>query len=101
MKSMIDFGVNEPLPSGTSVLMFSADWCTSCKPAKGFIENVLMKKHPSINFLYNNVTDNASLAEMFGVSSLPTLILIDDGEPKFIRTGSTAVQHIDKFLSDM
>jgi len=55
------------------VILFSADWCKSCKTLKTQIDKIGLKKP----FREERVDKNSSLAPFFKVQSLPTLIIYD------------------------
>ena len=65
---------------GKTVLIdFYADWCGPCKMMSPVIDKIAEEK-PAIAVGKVNVDDEPDLAESFGVMSIPTLVVIKNGE---------------------
>jgi len=60
---------------------FWADWCTPCKMIAPILEE-LAKEQPGIQVAKLDVDANPEIAMRFNVMSIPTLLLIQDGEIK-------------------
>ena len=60
---------------------FWADWCTPCKMIAPILEE-LAKEQPGIQVAKLDVDANPEIAQRFNVMSIPTLLLIQDGEIK-------------------
>ena len=61
------------------VLDFWASWCGPCKMLAPVFEEV-SKEMPDVKFGKVNVDEEMDLARQFGVSSIPMLAIIKDGE---------------------
>ncbi len=59
---------------------FWAPWCGPCRMVAPHVEAVAEKMDGEAAFLKVNVDDNQSLAQRFGVMSIPTLVIFKDGE---------------------
>ena len=67
------------LESGKYVLEFSANWCGPCNMFKTVFEKV-KKEFNDITFVNIDVdSDKTNLAKKYGVMSIPTVILFEDG----------------------
>nr|DAN11121.1 MAG TPA: thioredoxin [Herelleviridae sp.] len=64
---------------GTHLLDFWAPWCSPCKMLAPVIKEV-SKDNEDFDILKINIDEEEELAEKFDVMSIPTLILIKDGE---------------------
>ena len=70
----------EVLQSDKTVLLdFWADWCGPCRMLAPTIHEIADER-PDIKVGKVNVDNDPSLAEKFGIFSIPTLIVIKDGK---------------------
>ena len=61
------------------LLDFFAEWCGPCRMVSPFIEEIA-EENPQIVVGKINVDEEQALAEKFGVFSIPTLIVMKNGE---------------------
>ncbi len=89
---------NEILASVRTVLLdFYADWCGPCKMVAPIIEEIA-EQRPDIKVGKINVDMEQELAAEFGISSIPTLIVIKDGKVTSKAVGSRTKEQILKML---
>ena len=70
----------EVIKSEKKVLIdFYADWCGPCKMIGPVVEG-LADENPNIKVVKVNVDDNSDLAAKYQVMSIPTLIVVNNGE---------------------
>ncbi len=66
--------------SGKTVLLdFYADWCGPCRMVGPLVEQIA-EEHPEYLICKVNVDDEPGLASRFGIVSIPTLVVLRDGE---------------------
>ena len=65
--------------SGVTLVDFYADWCGPCRAIMPII-NEIASERDDITVGAVNVDEERELAERFRVMSIPTLILIKDGQ---------------------
>lgn len=58
---------------------FFAEWCGPCKMVSPIVDE-LAKEHPEFLIAKVNVDEEQSLAAEFGVMSIPTLVVIENGK---------------------
>lgn len=58
------------------ILVFTAEWCTPCKALTPTWD--ALRKHADVELI--DVEARPGLAEQFGVCSLPTVVVLRDGE---------------------
>ena len=61
------------------IVDFFATWCGPCKMLAPVISE-LSETHPEILFVKVDVDESPSLASAFGVTSIPTLVAVKNGE---------------------
>lgn len=85
-KSVTPATLSMQVAQGVSVLDLWAPWCGPCKILTPLLEELA----PEIGFklLTLNVDDDKSVAESFGVQSIPTMIVYRDGKPLEKITGA-------------
>ncbi len=57
---------------------FFADWCSPCKMLAPILDEV--SEEVSAKIVKVNIDDNPSLAQKFGIRSIPTMVAFKDGE---------------------
>lgn len=58
---------------------FYADWCGPCKMVSPFVDQIA-EENPQYLVAKINVDEEPELASAFGVSSIPTLVVMKDGQ---------------------
>lgn len=59
---------------------FWAPWCGPCRMLAPVIEEIAAERADSLRVGKVNVDDEPELAERYGISSIPTVLLLKDGK---------------------
>ena len=71
---------NEVMNSERKVLLdFWAPWCGPCRMVVPLVEEIA-KERPDVKVGKVNVDENPELAKQFGVFSIPTLVVMENGK---------------------
>ena len=88
----------EVLKSDKKVLIdFYADWCGPCKMLSPIVEAVA-SENTSIKVVKVDIDVNPALAVKYGVSSIPTLIVIENGEVKNTSVGLISKSEVEALV---
>ncbi len=80
--------------NGTVLIDFFADWCTPCKMISPIIEDVAEDVGENVKICKVNVENERSLAEKYGIMSIPTLVVVKNGTVKNRSIGVTGKKAI-------
>jgi len=83
------------------ILDFTAKWCGPCKQMKPHLEKVelaLKDKNSPIVFGYVDVDEENELAIAYGITCMPTLIYVNDGDVVGEREGALNEEKILAFI---
>lgn len=79
------------------LLDFYADWCGPCRMLKPTIEE-FEKAHPEVKVTSINIDEEEELAEKYGVSSIPCLVVLKDGDEIKRGVGVMPLKKLEKFV---
>lgn len=81
----------------TVLLDFYADWCGPCRMVSPLIDEIA-EERDDVAVGKINVDDDPELAAKFGVFSIPTLVVLKDGEVAQQATGARPKANILEML---
>jgi thioredoxin 1 len=81
----------------TVLLDFYADWCGPCRMVAPILEDIASERDDVVIGKIN-VDDEGSLAHQFGVVSIPTLVVMKNGEIVHQSAGARPKAQILKLL---
>ena len=81
----------------TVLLDFYADWCGPCRMVSPIVDEIA-EEHPEYLICKVNVDQEGELAAQFGVASIPTLVVLKDGNVVTKSSGARPKAQILKLL---
>lgn len=90
----------EVLKSDIPVLVdFWATWCGPCKMLAPVIEGIAKDHEADLKVCKADVDENGEIAEKYGISSIPTVILFKDGKEVKRSVGYKSRGEMEKFIA--
>ncbi len=82
---------------GTVLVDFYADWCGPCK-MQGPIVDQLAEERTDVKFCKLNVDDAMQIAMSLGITSIPTIMIVKNGEITFKEAGLMQKAQLEALL---
>ncbi len=79
------------------VYYFTADWCGPCKKVRPIVEE-LSRDQSEVKFQIIDVDSEGELTRKFEVRSIPTFILIENGQEVNRFTGAKTKKDLENFI---
>lgn len=81
-----------------TVYYFTAEWCQPCKKTRPIVEE-LNRDQTTAGFQIIDVDMNPELVKNFGIKSVPTFILFEEGVEKNRITGGKTKDQLEEFIN--
>ncbi len=88
---------NELISNGKILVDFFATWCGPCKMLSPILEEISSDRSDT-KIIKVDVDECQSLAKQFGVMSIPTLILMENGQIKDKKIGFQSKEEIIEWI---
>ena len=82
---------------GTVLVDFWASWCGPCIMIAPAVEKI-SEEHPDVKVCKVNIDDEQELAIKYGVMSIPTLMVVKNGEVVNTAVGLRPKEEIEELL---
>lgn len=79
------------------LIKFSASWCQPCKSLAGNFKYVDLK---DVELKEIDIDENMELAQQYGIRSVPTMVLLNDGQEVGRKTGVLMADQIESFIHE-
>lgn len=79
---------------------FWAPWCGPCRQLSPTIDSLAEDMSGKVAIYKMNIDENTDTPTQFGVRSIPTLVLLEDGKQIAIRVGGAPKADLQKWLEE-
>ncbi len=91
---------DETVAEGITLIDFWAEWCAPCKMIAPMINELAAEYNGKVKVGKVNIDNESGLAERYNVNSIPTLLIIKNGEEANRFIGVTSKSNIVAALDD-
>ena len=85
--------------SGPVVVDFWAEWCGPCRMIAPSLEEISKSLNGKVKIVKLNVDENPGTAAKFGIQSIPTLMLLKNGELASRQVGAAPKQKLEQWIT--
>lgn len=99
MKELIGKDVFElEVKEGLVLVDFFAQWCGPCKMVGPVLEELSEEMQGKVKFVKVDVDQNDELSEVYGITNIPSMLILKDGKKQEMIVGFKPKQMIKESL---
>jgi thioredoxin 1 len=80
------------------IVDFWAEWCGPCHAVSPVLDKIIEERGDDLRLVKVNIDEEPSLAQKYGIVSIPTIMLFRNGEPAAAAIGAQPKGAIEKSL---
>ena len=89
----------EVLKSDKPVIVdFWAEWCGPCHAVSPVLDRIAAERADELKLVKVNIDEEQGLADRYGISSIPTMVLFKDGQPAAAAVGAQPKTALERSL---
>ena len=91
LKEVTEQDFQSTVDSGVTLVDFWAEWCGPCRMVTPVLEELQNELGDSAKIVKLNVDENPNIAQQFGISGIPTMLLFKDGRVVDKLVGASSI----------
>jgi len=95
---LTDANFKEGISEGLVFVDFWAEWCGPCRMLSPVLEELSEELEGKVTIAKLNIEENRDTASEFGIMSIPTMILFQDGKPVEKVMGFQPKENLKQYL---
>ncbi|GFG52697.1 thiol reductase thioredoxin [Mycolicibacterium agri] len=84
---------------GLVLVQFWAEWCSPCHAMRAEIERFAAEAHDDVAICAVDITESPRTTQHFGVSSVPSIVILRDGETVHRSAGAKRRSQIARLVA--
>ncbi len=97
---LTDQNFEDRVKTGVTVIDFWAEWCGPCRMIAPIIEELSVEYKDKALIGKLNVDENPEVSMKYGIRSIPTILILKDGEVAAKHVGTTSKQNLARIIDD-
>ncbi len=85
---------------GPVLVDFWAEWCGPCKRIAPILDELSDELSGKVHIVKLNVDENPHIMTNYGIRSIPTMIMFQDGAPAATKIGATSKNELKTWIED-
>ena len=82
------------------VIQLAAEWCGPCKQISPILEEIASNEDNKVTIAKINIDENPRVATDYGIRSIPTMLLFNNGELKDTKVGALPKQELNDWIKN-
>ncbi len=95
---LTDANFKDEISEGLVFVDFWAEWCGPCRMLSPVLEELSEELEGKVTIAKLNIEENRDTASEFGIMSIPTMILFQDGKPVEKVMGFQPKENLKQYL---
>lgn len=95
---LTDANFKDEISEGLVFVDFWAEWCGPCRMLSPVLEELSEELEGKVKIAKLNIEENRDTASEFGIMSIPTMILFQDGKPVEKVMGFQPKENLKQYL---
>jgi thioredoxin 1 len=97
---LTDQNFAERIETGVTVVDFWAEWCGPCRMIAPIIEELSVEYKEKALIGKLNVDENPEVSIKYGIRSIPTILVLKDGQEVARQVGTTSKKNLARIIDD-